>query len=345
MRLSPWQLTIGLTAVIAGGCGYDSGYTAPNSPPPPPPTTSGLWTASASPSAILRLAPDQLGSPGALTPATTIRTPSAQLATLVGIAFDAVGDLWVASQEDSLLIEFAPAGLTGSGSAAAMRVIRPNAGSLSGPTSLAFDAAHRLWVANRANGTLVRFDAAQLAASGAPAPAVILSGLGLPTSIAFDAVGSLWVSDSRANTLAKYSAAQLAASGSPAPAVLLSAAPNSLVKPSGLAFDASGNLWVANTNGESLAGFSPDQLATSGSPVPRVLLFFSDDSEIQPVGLAFDVSGNLWVVGGGGTLTEFARASLGTTGTPQQIAQFQLTGFSMFWNLAFWPRPAGLPLF
>jgi len=342
MRFKLRQCSIGFTVVLAAGCDSSgSVYPAPN----PPPAPSGLWTVSASAAALLRLAPSQLGNPGALAPATTITTPSAQLSTLVGLAFDAGGDLWVASQDDSLLIELASAGLTGSGSAAARTVIRPRAGSLSGPTSLAFDAAQRLWVANRSNGTLVRFDPAELAAGGAVEPAVILSGLGRPTSIAFDAAGSLWVSDDRANTLVRYSAAQLAASGSPAPAVVLSSAANSLVKPSGLAFDASGTLWVANTNSESLAGFSPDQLAVSGSPEPRVVLSPSDDSVTQPVGLAFDAAGNLWVVGGGGALTKFARASLGVTGTPAPSARFQLTGYSLLWNVAFWPKPAGLPLF
>jgi streptogramin lyase len=344
MRFNFLQVSIGLTAVIAAGCGYASPATAPY-PPPPPPLSGSLWTASASPSALLRLAPSQLASAGALAPATTITTPSAELSTLVGIAFDGAGNLWVASQDDSRLIGFAPAGLTSSGSAAAMTVIAPNAGSLSGPTSLAFDPEHRLWVANRANGTLVRFDPAQLVASGAPLPAVIVSGVGLPTSIAFDAAGGLWVSNSRDNTLARYSPAQLAASGSPAPAVLLSAAGTSLVKPSGLAFDASGNLWVANTNGASLAAFSPDQLAPGGSPEPRVVLSSNDGSLSLPVGLAFDGDGNLWVVGGGGAVTEFARASLGATGAPEPSARFQLTGYSLFWNVAFWPRPAGLPLF
>ncbi len=341
MRVILQRFTILLAVVIAAGCGYESRYTGPN----PPPLPDGLWTASASPSAILRLATSQFGSTGALAPVTRITTPNALLSRLVGITFDAAGDLWVASEEDSLLIEFARTGLTSSGSAEAMTVIRPNAGSLSGPSSLAFDAQHRLWVANRANGTLVRFDPAQLAASGAPVPAVILSGLGLPASIAFDAAGSLWVSDSRANTLSKYSPAQLLASGSPAPAVVLTAAANSLVKPSGLALDAPGNLWVANTNGESIAAFSPDQLAASGSPEPRVRLAESSEAVIQPVGLAFDTAGNLWVVGGGGTVTQFARASLGATGAPAPSARYQLTGYTQLWSVAFWPKPAGLPLF
>lgn len=341
MRFTLRRLTIQLTVLIAAGCGYEARYTGPN----PPPLPAGLWTVSASPTAILRLATSQLGSTGAVSPATRITTPSAALSTLVGIAFDAAGDLWVASEDDSLLIEFAPAGLTSSGSATAVTVIRPNAGSLNGPTSLAFDPQHRLWVANRANGTLVRFDPAQLAAGGAPEPAVILSGLDVPTSIAFDAAGSLWVSDSRANTLTKYSAAELLASGSPVPGVVLRAAANSLVKPSGLAFDASGNLWVANTNGESIAAFSPEQQAASGSPEPRVLLAESSETVIHPVGLAFDAAGNLWVAGGSGTLTQFARASLGATGAPAPSARFQLTGYTLLWSVAFWPKPAGLPLF
>ena len=339
MRFNAFRSAAAWLLPLAAACGYDSGYTAPN-----PPNPDGLWFGSASPAAILRLSPGQLngtGDPGA---ATAITTPSARLSNLVGIAFDGAGDLWVTSQDDSLLLGFAHASLTSSGSTAAMTVIGPSSGSLSGPTSLAFDAGHGLWVANRANGTVVRFDSLQLAAGGSPVPRVILSGLGVPTTIAFDAAGSLWVSDSRSNTLAGYTAGELEASGSPAPAVLLSAAGSSLVKPSGLAFDAAGNLWVANTNGESLAAFSPDQLAASGSPEPRVVISSNNGSLTHPVGLAFDGSGNLWVVGGGGDLTEYARASLGVSGAPEPSARFQLTGYTLFWSAAFWPRPGGLPL-
>src|SRR5439155_727219 len=91
-----------------------------------------------------------------------------------------------------------------------------------------------LWTASHDNGTLVRFDGAQLAVGGAPVPAVMLSGLGHPTSLAFDADGSLWVSDNVAQTIAKYRATDLTVSGSPAPAVVLTENNNASPLPLGL---------------------------------------------------------------------------------------------------------------
>src|SRR4026207_1857542 len=124
MRFRLGHCSIGLTVVLAAGCDSSgSVYPAPN----PPPASSGLWTVSARAAALPRPPPSPLGPPGALAPATTPTTPGAQLSTLVGLAFDAGGDLWVASQDDSLLIELASAGLTGSGSAPARAGSRPRA--------------------------------------------------------------------------------------------------------------------------------------------------------------------------------------------------------------------------
>src|SRR3989449_11146058 len=152
--------------------------------------------------------------------------------------------------------------------------------------------------------TLVRFDGAQLAAGGAPVPAVVLSGLGHPTALAFDGDGSLWVSDNVAQTIAKYRGADLTASGSPAPAVVLTETENAFPLPLGLAFDADGNLWVANLQARNVVAFSPAQLAVTGAPTPQVVLSSTDGSLALPVGLAFDAEGSLWVVGGAGTLTK-----------------------------------------
>src|SRR2546430_4804710 len=100
MRLNNLRAAFVLLLPFAAGCGNDA--TTPTVPPPPPPPPllqDGLWTVSGNPSAILRLDPTQLTDTGQRVPATIITTPSAGLTMLAGVAFDAVGNLWVRSEE------------------------------------------------------------------------------------------------------------------------------------------------------------------------------------------------------------------------------------------------------
>ena len=60
--------------------------------------------------------------------------------------------------------------------------------------------------------------------------------------------------------------------------------------PVGLAFDASGNLYVANTDTNTVSEFTP------GSTTPTATLTGLD----APDALAFDASGNLYVANDGG---------------------------------------------
>ncbi len=346
MRLTVLHAALALLLSIAAACGTDATTPIlPPPPPPPPPTTlqDGLWTVSGSPPAILRLDSTQLADTGQRDPATTVTTPSAGLHTLAGVAFDTAGNLWVASEDDSLLLAFAPAALSSSGSKAARTVITPTRGSLGGPIGLAFDSQHRLWVVNSQSAKLVRFDPPQLAVGGAQAPAVILSLPGNPLGIAFDAAGSLWVCDNQFHVIYKYTADQLAASGSPPPVFVLTAA-DSLVNPTGLAFDAAGNLWVVNNGRSNVVAFSPAQLAGAGPLAPHIVIASNNGSLSIPIGLAFEEDGSLWVVGGTGALTKFAAASLGTSGAPVPSARLKVRGHSVFWSVALWPKPAGLPL-
>ena len=308
------------------------------------PLETGLWMASATPSAVLRLAADQLDATGARAPATAITTPSGALLTLVSVAFDTDGSLWVAGRDDSRLLRFAPSALAGGGERLAATVILPNAGSVDQPTGLAFDRQHRLWVANNHNGTLARFDREQLAAGGAVAPAVVLTIGGRPTGLAFDASGALWVSDHAAVTIAKFSAAQLEASGVATPEVVLQATDHSFANPCGLAFDAAGNLWIANAGNASISVFSPGQLAASAAVVPARSITAAGTTLGVPAGLAFDAAGNLWVLGAESVLTRFAPASLAGDGEQPPSARLTIAGYTAFWGAAFWPRPAGLPL-
>jgi sugar lactone lactonase YvrE len=293
---------------------------------------------------VLGLRTNQLLASGDREPATNIFTSSAELFDLNGVAFDTDGTLWVTSDDDSILVSFSPAALAKGGFSVGTTVIRSHAGSLSEPTGLAFDAQHRLWVANAANGTIARFDREQLSSSGSPTPSVVISNNGSPIAIAFDAAGSLWVSDIHKHRLEGYSAEQLQASGSPTPHVLIGISSAAFTTPAGLAFDIHGNLWVVNSANQTVVSFGAAQLAASGAPVPHIVLSSNAGSLLIPAGLAFDAEGSLWVIGGDGALEKFGSASLGATGAPAPDVRIAVKGFALFWSMAFWPKPAGLPL-
>jgi sugar lactone lactonase YvrE len=339
-RLRTFAVRLALLSAAAAACGQDP--VAPE-PEPAPRIPDGLWAVSGSASALLHLAPAQLSGSGDRVPDTRITTPDGGLRPLASLAFGPDGRLWISTADGSRVVAFAPAALGTSGSRTATTEITPVGGSLSAPMGLAFDAAQGLWVANFSSGTLVRFDPAQLSAGGALEPGVVISGAGQPTALAFDAAGSLWVADYQANRILRYDPSQLAATGSPTPAVL-TAADSSLRNPSGLAFDAAGNLWVSNLSSATVVAFSTGQLQSPGARVPRVVLSSDRGSLTLPAGLAFDADGSLWVLGGTGSLTNFASASLGATGAPVPAARLQISGESLFWGVALSPRPAGLPL-
>ena len=68
-----------------------------------------------------------------------------------------------------------------------------------------------------------------------------------------------------------------------------------------MAFDALGNLWVANSGGQNLAGFSPAQQAAGGSVAPHIVISSTRGPLGIPVG-PFQTDGSLWVIGGAGAL-------------------------------------------
>ncbi|HME92181.1 MAG TPA: hypothetical protein VKE49_12210, partial [Myxococcaceae bacterium] len=122
--------------------------------------------------------------------------------------------------------------------------------------------------------------------------------------------------------LLKYSASKLSASApNPAPDVTLRS--SSYWYPVALAFDASGNLWVADSANNKLLRFNRNQLAQDGLPAPAVTLANSAPRVPLnvPVDLAFDPAGNLWVGNGGdgpqpGTVIMYTAAQAAAGGAP-----------------------------
>ena len=237
--------------------------------------------------------------------------------------------LWVPGQLDRIL-GYTSAQLA-SGTSAAPAVIISRGLNLF-IAGVALDARGNLWVSEsggqRVGGAVVAYTASQLSISGNPTPKVALTSnatgsLAAPGALAFDAGGNLWVANGLSgpgeNTIVEFTVAQLD-SGAPTPAVTLSANAGSIRGPTGLAFDRSGNLWMTNFNrgsGDStltVVEFSASQLVVSGSPIPAVTLSDNGGSLYTPSGLAFDGSGNLWVVNFSGSIVEFTGSQLAITG-------------------------------
>jgi len=236
---------------------------------------SHLWTLNSATNTLLEFTPQQLASSATPTPVKTIGSSAGSLSRPAALAFDSSGNLWVANLGNDTIVVFTAYQLAQVDNPIPGLVISANTSgfspTLNGVSSLAFDKSGNLWVLNAASPeTIVRFTPDQLMRSGTPIPAVILyPGLSAGSSLAFDSSGNLWVSDYGSSTLVMYTAAQLLPSGnasSPMPTVRLSSHNGSLSNPAGLAFDSSGDLWVANLGNNTLVEFTPDQLTASGSP-------------------------------------------------------------------------------
>jgi sugar lactone lactonase YvrE len=275
-------------------------------------TTGNLWVALSHGNLIAEYSVSQLSTSNlAATPAFTLDGNGGALNQPAGLAFDGNGNLWIANAAANTVVEFSAAQLAPGGALSVgpggtpvpFVTIAASAGSLNGPLGLAFDFSNNLWVANANGGTVVKFTASQLAASGTPTPAVTVrdtvGSIVGPIGIAFDAIGNLWVANGNTghNTVVAFAPGQIAVSGAPIPGVVLSANAGSLASPAGLAFDNSNNLWVANAAAPTVVQFTPQQLKSSGSPVPNVVVSTRANSLGLPVGIAFDpYPGNLPII-------------------------------------------------
>jgi sugar lactone lactonase YvrE len=181
----------------------------------------------------------------------TTDTITAGLATPVGVAVDASGNVWIANSFSNSVAAYVPGTST------------PIAGDtitagLSLPEDLAFDASGHLWVANH-NGNNVT------AYTVSPTPVqitadTITAGLTTPAAVAFDASGILWVGNQVSTTINAYA---------PGTNSVITADMISPVVNNNIRFDATGRLWVANQSTGAVSAYAPGTSApTSGDTIP-----------------------------------------------------------------------------
>jgi len=217
-----------------------------------------------------------------------------------GIAIDASGNLWVADNGGTTVVELTSSGaLLGTftaGTAPQGCVIDTNgnvwvsnftsnnvtelnsSGTTVGtfsvgthPEGIAIDPTGNIWVANHASTTVT-----ELNSSGALI-GTFTSGAA-PYGIAADASGNIWVTNEGTTTVTKLN---------PSGTVLTTFTAGT--NPISIAFDASGNAWVVNITSNNLQEFN-----SNGT----LLGTFSTGSGSGPTSVAIDNAGNVWVSNG-----------------------------------------------
>lgn len=93
------------------------------------------------------------------------------------------------------------------------------------------------------------------------------------------------------------------------------AATNPLNSPQGLAVDAKGNLWVANSNSSNILEYNPNYVQQTKATITNGIS--------GPTGIAFDVFGNLWVA-------NFGASNGGALGSVSAYASGSLNEFASF---------------
>ncbi len=112
------------------------------------------------------------------------------------------------------------------------------------------------------------------------------------------------------------------------------------------AFDASGNLWVAQ-QGNALFEFAASQLAASATgvtPTTTVSINVTGHTVFSLNNIAFDAIGGVWVAEFRGGLYHLTAAQLAAGGA-QTATYIGTTDNPAPWGVAFWPHPAGTPAY
>jgi len=250
---------------------------------------------------------------------TTLTVGQAPSPTSIGnptdVAFDSKGNLWVVDTSNNRVLEYAPpfstgeaatlvigqTSLTGSGDTS-------SAGSFFGPTGLAFDPSGNLWVTDSGNNRVLEFKSPF--SNGEPASLVIgqptfggyigqttQGGMNTPSYIAFDPYGDLWVTDQGNNRVLEFSPP-----------------------------------FSTGENAFRVLGQENFTSSTPGSNGP-----FGATGLFEPVGIASDSKGDMWVVDSANhRVLEYAVGVLGSgTEAPENglpasmvIGKSNLTGSS-----------------
>jgi len=221
-----------------------------------------------------------------------------------GVAVDANGNVYVADAGNSLIREVSPVGAvtTLAGGDTTGAVNGPGASStFDYPTGLALDASGNLYVADAGNNLIRLISKAGVVSTFAGSITDTTSNFNNPTGVAVDAAGNVYVAGYINNNILQINQAGVvnifAGTGSPG-ALNGPAASATFYYPSGVAVDASGNLYVADEVNNLIRKITTDGTVSTLAGNGKAGAADSTGTAASfngPAGIAVDGAGNVYV--------------------------------------------------
>jgi len=237
-------------------------------------------------------------------------SPAAPIASLTipqAVAKDKLGNLYIADSGASRVHMIAPSGSTTTVAGTGIPGYSGDNGAASAaqlnePGGLAVDSAGALYIADPANGAVRKVSGGVITTIAGPA---IGTPLGRPNSVAVDSTGNVFVTDPVSNSVLKVSldGSVSAVAGTGAAGYngdSLSATVAELYYPTGVAVDAYGNLYIADSGNERVRKVTVSGIITTiagtgtagdfgdGGPATAAQVF-------GPLSVSLDSAGNIYI--------------------------------------------------
>jgi sugar lactone lactonase YvrE len=232
-----------------------------------------------------------------------------------GITFDSSGNLWVADSYSNRVVEFVkgPSGFTNDQAESVVlgqtdftsKVSATTRSNMALPAALAFDSAGNLWVADWENNRVLKFDKGSSGFTNGQVASLVLgqstftdgtyvtttqSGMHGPEDVVVSPSGFVWVADMFNNRILGFAnpttngqAASVVIGQSSFTASTSGTTQTLMYQPFGVAVDASGNLWVADTGNNRVLEYAANSNCTPSFILCGILSFTLPNINCPPI--------------------------------------------------------------